>query len=104
MDSLAPHLALFNEEYIPGPQSSMGMHSQQRDTDDLFANALSSHFVDSFSADACYSMDDRMDQTFSMLEPQTSTTQSPNRECDTLKPECQLAPIVANDGGFLLTK
>ena len=69
MDSLAPHLALFNEEYIPGPQSSMGMHSQQRDTDDLFANALSSHFVDSFSADACYSMD-RMDQTFSMLEPQ----------------------------------
>jgi len=83
--------------------TSLGMHSQQRDTDDLFANALDSHFVDSFSADACYSMDDRMDQTFSMLEPQTSTTQSPNRECDTLKPECQLAPIVANDGGFLLT-
>ena len=73
MDSLAPHLALFNEEYIPGPQSSMGMHSQQRDTDDLFANALSSHFVDSFSADACYSMD-RMDQTFSMLEPQRQTS------------------------------
>ena len=104
MDSLAPHLALFNG-YLPapGPQSSMGTHSQQRDTDDLFAKALNSHFVDSFSADACYSMD-RMDQTFSMLEPQTSTTQSPNRECDTLKPECQLAPIVANDGGFLLTK
>jgi hypothetical protein len=70
MDSLAPHLALFNEEYIPGPQSSMGMHSQQRNTEsDLFATALNSHFVDSFSADAGYSMD-RMDQTFSMLEPQ----------------------------------
>merc|ERR1712166_807278 len=70
MDSLAPQLALFNG-YLPapGPQSSMGTHSQQRDTDDLFAKALNSHFVDSFSADACYSMD-RMDQTFSMLEPQ----------------------------------
>merc|ERR1712086_438071 len=83
MDSLAPHLALFNEEYIPGPQSSMGMHSQQRDTDDLFANALSSHFVDSFSADACYSMD-RMDQTFSMLEPQRQTsTDTANNIFDT---------------------
>ena len=85
--------------------NSLGMHSQQRDTEsDLFATALNSHFVDSFSADACYSMDDRMDQTFSMLEPQTSTTQSPNRDSDTLRPECKLAPIVANDGGFPLTK
>merc|ERR1712166_534419 len=83
MDSLAPHLALFDGEYIPGPQSSMGMHSQQRDTDDLFANALNSHFVDSFSADACYSID-RMDQTFSMLEPQRQTsTDTANNIFDT---------------------
>jgi len=84
MDSLAPHLALFNG-YLPapGPQSSMGTHSQQRDTDDLFAKALNSHFVDSFSADACYSMD-RMDQTFSMLEPQRQTsTDTANNIFDT---------------------
>ena len=65
--------AVNNSANMSHCSTSLGMHSQQRDTDDLFAKALNSHFVDSFSADACYSMD-RMDQTFSMLEPQRQTS------------------------------